>query len=209
MCRTTTSRRNRPRTHVRGKEELLLPQDTAPRTVSRMGIFSRKQDVPGEVSEAVDALLQLDRMWSQSPGHVIHHFVAKAADPLTTIAHALVLLAADGTLTPQALQTLGIDERELSQLVAHITGPAPAQSLRYEADVAEARADYERQLDEILAETNTILDEELRGTFRVAVARFAYENQLTNFKIAYRLMKAEGNDPLAGLPKTVQNPGYL
>lgn len=190
-------------------QRFALPGRRRTRTVTRMGIFSRKPDLSDEASEAVGFLSRLERLWQQSPGHVIHHFIANAEDPLTTLAHALVMLAADQTLTPHDLKTLGIDQQELERLVGHITGPAPAAALRYEVDVVKALAEYETQIDEILSEAGVNYNAVERNDFRATLARFAAENSLTNLKIAYRLMKAEGEDPLK--PPTQPKPpaGYI
>ncbi len=172
-----------------------------------MGLFSKGQRISGNDAEKLELLTKLDSAWDRSPASVIAYFLSSAQEPLSALAEALVLLVRGGVLSIHALAALGIDTGELAGIVEHLSGPSPQESLRYAAAVNEATAVFESQIEEILATAGVSLDVDKRASFRSTVARFAHDNNVTDLKIAYRLMKAEGLDPLAG--STDQRPGYL
>jgi hypothetical protein len=172
-----------------------------------MGIFSKTPSVSETAAERLAALDLLETRWGQSPALVVAHFLASSPDPLRTLAETLVFLVNEEVLTTHALSALGIDASELATIAEHLAGTEPGESLRYAAAVNEAVLAYEAQVDEILASAGATLDADARTAFRVAVARFAYENNVPDLKIAYRLMRAEGIDPL--LTHEERRPGYL
>jgi hypothetical protein len=175
-----------------------------------MGFFSKpKRDDTEEIREILEVVAQLDRAWDDDPARVIAHFLANADDPLLVLARALVMLTAEGVLTPEGLATLGIDREELERIVSILGTDAPAENLRYQMEVQKAIDEYDAQIDEIIAGAGISVDAEKRGEIRSALAKFAHENELTDLKIAYRLMKAEGSDPLKGLPGPTHPQGYL
>jgi hypothetical protein len=172
-----------------------------------MGLFSKEPRVSADSAEKLAAFDLLQTTWDRSPSAVVAHFLSTAPDPLRTLAETLALLVNEGVLTPHALSALGIDTGELATIAEHLADAEPGESLRYAAAVNEAMAAYESQVDEILAAAGVTLDPSARTSFRVAVAKFAYENSVPDLKIAYRLMRAEGLDPLVVPPDT--RPGYL
>ena len=175
-----------------------------------MGLFSKTPRVSSDDADKLEALTSLDAAWDSSPASVVAYFLSKAPDPLSTLAEAMVLLVREGVLSVHSLAALGIDHTELAGIVKHLSGPSPQESLRHEAAVSEALAAFELQIDEILTTAGVEMDVTERASFRSTVARFAHDNDVPDFKIAYRLMKAEGIDPLAGKPGDPDTrPGYL
>ena len=175
-----------------------------------MGFFSKpKRDDAKDVHELLGLVAHLDQAWREDPARVISYFVANADDPLLVLARSLVMLAVEGVVTPEGLATLGIDHRELSNIVSLLQTDEPAMNLRHEVGVRKALEEYDTQIDGIVAHAGVIVGDERRTEIRTALAKFAYENNITNLKIAYRLMKAEGSDPLKGLPGSSHPQGYL
>jgi hypothetical protein len=104
---------------------------------------------------------------------------------------------------------LGIDPEEFGQLVEKLRTENPRETLDHEAQVYAAIRDYDAQIDDIIKDAGINVDAEKRSEIRSTLAKFAHENELTDLKIAYRLMKAEGSDPLKGLPGPTHPQGYL
>jgi hypothetical protein len=175
-----------------------------------MGLFSKSARVSADDAEKLELLNNLDVAWDRSPASVVAYFLSSSPDPLSTLAEAMVLLVREEVLSTHSLAALGIDHAELAGIVKHLSGPSPEESLRREAAVSEAIAVFDSQIDEILTTAGVELNVTERAGFRSTVAQFANDNKLTDLKIAYRLMKAEGVDPLAGKPGNPDTrPGYL
>lgn len=168
-----------------------------------MGLFHKRAD-----TTAAEAVATLDQAWKDDPVMVLAHFVQSTGDPLLAVAHLLVRLVASGVLSHDDLAALGIDETELRRVVAILQSDAPSDALYYEAEVHAAIRAYEADVDEIISAAGVVLDEDQRAAFQTNLSKFAYENELTDLKVAYRLMRAEVGDPLAGLAKA-HKPGYL
>jgi N-methylhydantoinase A/oxoprolinase/acetone carboxylase beta subunit len=66
------------------------------------------------------------------------------------------------------------------------------QEAAYEAEVQRALAEYERQIDDILAaEGMANITVAQRNAFRQRLAAYAHENELTNLTAAYKALKYE------------------
>lgn len=175
-----------------------------------MGFFSKpKRDDVQDVYELLELVANLDRAWGEDPARVISYFVANADDPLLVLARSLVMLAVEGVVTPEGLAALGIDHRELGSIVSLLQTDEPSMNLQHEVELQKTIEKYDTQIDEIVAGAGVIVGDGRRTEIRTALAKFAYENNLTDLKIAYRLMKAEGSDPLKGLPGSSHPQGYL
>jgi hypothetical protein len=175
-----------------------------------MGFFSKpKRDDAQDVGEILEAVTQLDRAWDDDPARVIAHFLANADDPLLVLARALVMLAAEGVVTLEGLATLGIDRVELERIVSILSTDAPAANPQYAMEVRKAIEKYDTQIDEIIKDAGIVVDDEKRNQIRSTLAAFAHENEITDLKIAYRLMRSEGSDPIKGLPGSTRPQGYL
>lgn len=180
-----------------------------------MGLFRKNraveeqpQHAAAEVRAVLETLAHLDNAWSEDPAMVLAHFAANSEQPLATIGRTLALLVAGEVISIDELGVLGIDPAEFVELVELLKNENPAQVMAYQAQVREAIRIYDQQIDEILAGTTTNFDEQQRQAFRSQLAAFASSNNLTDLKVAYRLMKAEGVDPLKGLNDNRQA-GYL
>lgn len=166
---------------------------------------------PGDDKLTADQLRELAELYNasqESPMQLACHLVAQSPQPLVFYAWMALALVKAKVLTVDDLASLGIDAQELGQLVTVLTNAEDADAAASELAVAGAMRKYELALDEILIERGVTLTEEKRKVVRTRIASFAYQHDIIDFKIAYRLLKAEHGDPLADLePKA--GGGYL
>ncbi len=175
-------------------------------TLLDMGFFNKSEP---STKEKAEALAILEAAWEQNPADVVARFIANSPDPLTVLAQTLVILVESAVVSLIELETLGIDAKELSNVISALTSENPSLALHYETAVRNAMVEYEGQIDEILATSGVSLTSELRADFRKALASFAANNSITDLKVAHRLMKAEGVDPLKGFTGNQGPQGYL
>lgn len=169
-----------------------------------MGLFSKRTDNPTRTPRRDDNLAELDAAWQEDPVAVLALFVQNTGSPRLTVAHLLVRLVTTGVVSRDELAAIGVDEVELRRVVADLQRAEPNAALYHEAEVRAALRAYRAVIDEIVATAGVVLDGDQRMAFEKSLARFADENKLTDLKVAYRLMRAEVGDPLAGLPKAQQ-----
>lgn len=171
-----------------------------------MGFFNKSEP---STKEKVEAFAILEAAWEQNPADVVARFIANSSDPLTVLAQTLVVLVESEVVSLIELETLGIDAKELSNVISALTSENPSLALHYETAVRNAMVEYEGQIDEILATSGVTLPSDLRADFRKALASFAANNSITDLKVAHRLMKAEGVDPLKDFTGNQGPQGYL
>lgn len=169
---------------------------------------SKRDKASTKEAEAVALVDQLNEDWSKDPAIVIAHFLSSCNDPVAMIARVVVFLLHAKRISGDDLRVLGLDEAELESVVAAVINAENEEHMSYNLQVHSAMREYEAQIDDILSTNNAVLDAEQRANFRTTLAGFASENNLTDLKIAFRLMRAEGNDPLKA---TIQRGavGYL
>lgn len=158
-----------------------------------------------EFSDTLSTLQQLDATWDQDPVKVLTHFTANTENPTQSVALLIKELATAGMLDSEFMEVFGItpDVRAAwgkeSQVVsqqqrAASTQKETAQKLQeaeYEKQVAQAIAQYDQQIDEILEDEGLDLTVKQRNAFRSRIAAYAHDNELTNLKAAYKALKYE------------------
>jgi hypothetical protein len=158
-----------------------------------------------EYSEVIDQVQSLDQAWEQDPVGVLAHFTSNTENPTQAVALLIKELAAANLLERQFLDMFGItpdvqqswsQETELEKLrrqqaSSQTAQQARTQELEMEAQVQEAIAEYERQIDDILDEEGLDLTVKERKEFRAQVAGYARSNDITNLKAAYKAMRFE------------------
>ena len=182
-----------------------LPQATELATVRSMGMFGKKADEQAR-GEVLAIAMTLLKEAGENPAGAIARIANWSEHPITVIAEALLMLVQAKIIKAEDLGQLGIDEDELTAIVGALQGAESLEAASHGLQVNAAMSVYERQVDDILREKNLTLTGEQRETFRSNLAQFAYENGLTDLKLAHRLMSAEGGDPLR--PPT-SSAGYL
>jgi hypothetical protein len=176
-----------------------------------MGFFRKESDPADKqaIMSALEFAAEFHKNFEADPGRTLAWMAANAPDPLEAAARMLAILVGGNVISLEQLAVLGIDPEEFGQLVEKLRTENPRETLDHEAQVRAAIRDYDVQIDEIIKDAGISVDAEKRTEIRSALAKFAHENELTNLKIAYRLMKAEGSDPLKGLPGPTHPQGHL
>jgi hypothetical protein len=156
----------------------------------------------GEVLEDVQAF---EAAWEENPTGVVARLVGGTDNPTLALVLTIKELAVAGQLEKGFLETFGIDDDlikdwsrdvEVNTLRGQVSRTqAQEQEAReieeYQRSVQSAVQQYERQIDEIIAEEGLALDANGREQFKVQVARYAQANQLTNLKAARKAMLFE------------------
>ena len=158
-----------------------------------------------EFSETIQAIQQLDDAWEENPVGVLAQFAANTQNPTQAVALLIKELASANLLDQSFLEAFGVtpdvqkqwaQESEVEQLRAKTSKTESArekelQEARMELEVQKAVAEYERQIDDILASEGLNLTVVERNKFRQELAKYAAENELTNLKAAYKAFKYE------------------
>jgi hypothetical protein len=166
-------------------------------------------------SETLSSLESLDSAWEENPVQVLAHFTANTENPTHAVALLLKELAVANLLDRDFMETFGITsdvqqewakESEVQTLRRRATSNESAQSKKlqeaeYEAEVAKAVAEYDRQIDDILDNEGLELTVKQRNAFRTRLAGYAHENDLTNLKAAYKALKYEESQKKQKLAK--------
>jgi hypothetical protein len=190
------------------KEALAGYQRQADYTRKAQSLATEREAFETQVSQMEQVLEQvaaLDQTWEENPVQVISHFAANTENPTHALALTIKELAAANLLEPQFLEIFGITpevraewakESEISQLrkkanAAESTAKSFANEKETEAAVQQAIAEYERQIDQIIAEEGLSLSSDDRVAFRVELASYARDNDLTNLKAAYKAKRYE------------------
>jgi hypothetical protein len=160
-----------------------------------MGLFERNKAAVPDPAAAL-AAHQLFQEASQFPPAAIARIVASQDHPMVILAHSILLLVESGVVEREALQLIGIDSSEIVRLVSSFAEADSVQGVQEAMATHAAVAFYHAQISEIFSDKFMILSEEQRETFTKNVAWFAAENELTDLRVAHRLMVAEGLDPL-------------
>ena len=148
-----------------------------------------------------------------SPTDVLAHFAANTDNPTHAVALLIKKLATANMLDRDFLEVFGITpdvreewakESEVTDLRRRASQTEDEKSKKlaeaqYEAEVAKAIAEYDRQIDEILDTEGLELTVKQRNAFRARLASYAHENELTNLKAAYKALKYEDSQKKAKL----------
>jgi len=158
-----------------------------------------------EFSDTIQAIQQLDEAWEENPVGVLAQFAANTQNPTQAVALLIKELAASNLLDQSFLETFGVtpevqkqwaQESEVEQLRAKSSKTdsireKELQEARMELEVQKAVAEYERQIDDIVATENLNFTVAQRNEFRQQLAKYASENEITNLRAAYKAFKYE------------------
>lgn len=168
-----------------------------------------------EFSETLGTLKQLDSAWDENPVKVLAHFTANTESPTQSVALLIKELAVAGMLETEFMEIFGITpdiraawgrDSEVTTLRQRAASSERAasqqvQEVEYQKQVQAAIAEYDKQIDEILAGEGVELTVKQRDAFRSRLAAYATENDLTNLKAAYKALKYEESQKKAAQAK--------
>lgn len=204
------------------KEALAGYQRQADYTRKAQALAAEKEEFQESAiafSDTIQTLQQLDSAWDENPVQVLAHFASNTENPTHSVALLIKELAAANLLDQEFLEMFGITnevksawskESEVDGLRRKVSKVeqeeiARAEQIAYEAEVDKAMAEYESQIDDILEIEGIQLNTKQRDAFRTRLASYAYENELTNLKAAYKALKyEEGQKKKAAATKTVE-----
>jgi|688.fasta_scaffold06066_7 hypothetical protein len=163
------------------------------------------EEVKLELSDTIQGIQQLDEAWEENPIQVLAHFTANTQNPTHAVALLIKELAVANLLDQAFLDTFGVtpeirnqwaQETEVQQLRGQVSKTASKrdqelESAKIELEIQKALAEYERQVDEIIAAEGLNLTVTQRNEFRQRLAKYASENELTNLKAAYKAFQYE------------------
>ena len=173
-----------------------------------MGIF--KKDTSDTDEARREVLAQAINLYTQSyenPGLAAASIIARHDEPVAVLAHTIVTLIQAGTLDGGQLAGVGIDAEELSRVDAALQASSTFSELNSRLEVGAAEAIRQKHITEIIADNKLDIAGEALTQFKEKVAEFAHQNKISDLRIAYRLMRAEGNDPMRGIVQ--RGAGYL
>lgn len=191
------------------KEALAGYQRQADYTRKAQALAAEREELVAaaqEFSETLQTLSELDAAWDENPVQVLAHFASSTENPTHAVALLIKELASANLLEQEFLDMFGITsdvrkswakEGEVETLRRKVSRSESEESERraaqaYEAEVAKAMAEYERQIDDILvAEGLRNITPAQRANFRTRLASYAHDNELTNLKAAYKALKYE------------------
>jgi hypothetical protein len=163
------------------------------------------ETVKVEFAEAIDGIQQLDDAWEENPIGVLAHFTANTQNPTHAVALLIKELAVANLLDQSFLETFGVtpeirnqwaQETEVERLRGQVSKKnssrdAELETTKMELQIQNALAEYERQIDDIIATEGLNLTVQQRNEFRRELAKYASENELTNLKAAYKAFQYE------------------
>ena len=173
-----------------------------------MGIF--KKDTSDTDEATREALTQAIALYTQSyenPGLAAASIIAIHDEPVAVLAHMIVTLVQAGTIDRGQLAGVGIDAEELSRVDAALQTSSTFSELRSRLEVGAVEAIRQRHITEIVADNKLDIAGEALNQFKEKVTEFAHQNKISDLRLAYRLMRAEGNDPMRGIAQ--RGAGYL
>lgn len=157
-----------------------------------MGFLGRK----ASSDEDTETAINLYRLAHDNPAVAAATILAHSEFIVPAVAHMLLVLGQNKALDESDFALLGIDEQELGRIVNAANESSSHEEFDTHLRVLWAVDAYNKQLDEIAAEKGVSLSEEDMKSFRKELAGFAHENEVSDLRIAYRLMCAEVGDPL-------------
>lgn len=190
------------------KEALAGYQRQADYTRKAQAIAAEKEELVAaqqEFGETLQTLTALDEAWEENPVSVLVHFATNTDNPTYSLALLIKELASANLLEQEFLEMFGITsevrqawgkESEVETLKRKVSRSdqekqAQVEAQEYEAEVAQAMVQYEREINEILDAEGLTLKPAQFEAFRTRLASYAYENDLTNLKTAYKALKYE------------------
>ena len=201
------------------KEALAGYQRQADYTRKAQQLAAEREELQTAVTQLNDTLQtvnSLEAAWEEDPVQVLAHFASNTENPTYSVALLIKELAP--ILDQEFLDMFGITkevrqawakEGEVTQLRRKVSRTEAqeaeqAERAKYETEVQEAIAVYNKQIDEILVEEGIKLSTKQREVFQQKLANYAYENDLTNLKAAYKALKYEESKKKAAVSKRTQ-----
>jgi hypothetical protein len=190
------------------KEALAGYQRQADYTRKAQALAAEKEqlvEAAQEFEETLGSLQQLDSAWEENPIQVLAHFASNTENPTQAVALLIKELASSNMLDQEFLDMFGITnevksawskESEVDGLRRKVSRVEEAevskkQQAAYESEVEKAMAEYEVQIDKIVANEGLTLNTTQRTAFRTRLAQYAFDNELTNLTAAYKALKYE------------------
>lgn len=201
------------------KEALAGYQRQADYTRKAQALAAEKEELQAQIEEFNDVIgtvENLETAWEENPVYVLTHFAANTENPTQSVALLIKELASQNLLDQEFMDIFGITpeirkawekDGEVANLRRKVNmSESEKQKLleeeQYEQEVRSAIAEYDRQIDEILAEEGAgKLTDKQRTAFRQKLASYAYDNELTNLKAAYKALKYEESQKKAKAAK--------
>ena len=193
------------------KEALEGYQRQADYTRKAQALAAEKQQLEStiqEFSEVLGSMEQLDSAWDDNPVQVLAHFTANTENPTHAVALLIKELASANLLEQDFLDMFGItkevketwgQEAEVDNLRRKVSRTEQEQlkqqqALAYENEVQRAMSAYVKQVDEIVEAEGLKLTSAQREAFQQRLASYAFENEITNLKAAYKALKFEQSE---------------
>jgi len=137
----------------------------------------------------------------EEQGNLFAHVVAIIAstpDPSSYVGMIIAKLLELGVVGAESLEKIGITLDEIESLVAALNNVESLEELDQELEIRAAIRRYDKVLVEIGNERGLLPGSESFKTLRTVLAGFAADNNLTDLRIAYRLLLAESPELLDG-----------
>ena len=190
------------------KEALAGYQRQADYTRKAQALAAEKQEleqVVAEIGDTLGTLQTLDSAWEENPIQVLTHFLGNTENPTHSIALLIKEAATANMLDPEFLDMFGITpevrknwskESEVEGLRRKVSetekqAMTRQQQQAYEVQVQTAMQEYAREVDAIVAAEGLELSRAQRDAFQTRLAKYAYDNDLTNLNAAYKALKYE------------------
>lgn len=126
------------------------------------------------------------------------YLLIKAEDPVTAIAMVIAQLLRSGRVEADALTKIGVTPDEVNSIVEATVKGSTLSEFSYELEVSAAVREYKREADLIGLELGLIPGTDKMDLLLQELSTFAADNDLTDLRIAYRLLRAEHPERLPG-----------
>lgn len=151
-----------------------------------MGLFSKNNNNRGQENDAEDV----------DPLKLVLYTTASQENPILFLGIAIANLLDLGVIAAEDFAKIGITLDELDGLHQSLAESESAEEFDNALSVRAAVRDYDRVIEAIAAEREIVVGSDSHRSLRTTLATFAVENDITDLRIAYRLMLAECPDKL-------------
>lgn len=155
-----------------------------------MGLFKKE---PAEVISTNTTEEERGNLFAQ-----VVAIIASTPDPSSYLGMIVAKLLELGAVEPESLEKIGITLDEIEALMSALANVESLEELEQELEIRAAVRRYDKILVEIANERGLLPGSESYKTLRTVLAGFAADNNLTDLRIAYRLLLAESPELLDG-----------
>lgn len=113
-------------------------------------------------------------------------------DPTIGVLYLLGALHKEGVLDEEDFYVIGIGNEELKRILNTLNSKFTYHEVRMDSYINGYLLKYKSEVDEVILKENLKLNHEERNYLMSRIARFAIKNNINDLKIAYRVMKNEG-----------------